>query len=96
MHKGSIALFPAAFVLGNARVYICFTDSCSFLVKAPINETFNLRATLSIQYVVATTRRNGTHSMLTSAKLSNGLSSSGVYKRTQQGALAAFIYYLYT
>jgi len=32
--------------------------------------------------VVATTRRNGTRSLLTSAKLSNGLSSSGDYKKT--------------
>ena len=46
--------------------------------------------------VVATTRRNGTRSLLTSAKLANGLSRSGDYKRTQQGALAAFIYYIYT
>ena len=37
--------------------------------------------------VVATTRWNGTHDMLTSAKLFNGLSSSGDYKRTRQGAL---------
>jgi len=33
--------------------------------------------------------------MLTSAKLSNGLSSSGVYKRTWQGALAVLLLYLY-
>ena len=32
--------------------------------------------------VVATTCRNGTHSLLTSAKLSTGLSSSGDYKKT--------------
>jgi len=51
---------------------------------------------LKLHSVVATTRRNGTRDMLTSAKLSNGLSSSGVYKRTRQGALAAFIYYIYT
>jgi len=45
--------------------------------------------------VVATTRRNSTRDMLTSAKLSNGLSSSGVYKRTRQGALAVLLLYLY-
>jgi len=45
--------------------------------------------------VVATTRRNSTCDMQTSAKLSNGLSSSGVYKRTQQGALAVLLLYLY-
>jgi len=32
--------------------------------------------------VVATTHRNGTCSLLTSAKLANGLSRSGDYKRT--------------
>jgi len=32
--------------------------------------------------VVATTCQNGTRSLLTSAKLSNGLSSSGDYKKT--------------
>ena len=37
--------------------------------------------------VVATTRWNGTHSLLTSAKLSNGLFYSGDYKRTRQRAL---------
>jgi len=46
--------------------------------------------------VVATTCRNSTRSLLTSAKLANGLSRSGDYKRTRQGALAAFIYYIYT
>ena len=45
--------------------------------------------------VVATTCRNSTRSLLTSAKLSNGLSSSGDYKRTRQGALAALLLYLY-
>ena len=50
---------------------------------------------LLVFFVVATTRRNGTHSMLTSAKLSNGLSSSGNYKRTRQGAPAALLLYLY-
>ena len=45
--------------------------------------------------VVATTYWNGTCSLLTSSKLSNGLSSSGDYKRTQQGALAALLLYLY-
>ena len=35
------------------------------------------------------------HSLLTSAKLSNGLSSSGDYKRTWQEALAALLLYLY-
>jgi len=47
-------------------------------------------------YVVATTHHNGTRSLLTSAKLTNGLSRSGDYKRTQQEALTAFIYYIYT
>ena len=46
--------------------------------------------------VVATTRWNGTHSMLTSAKLTEGYLVVGIYKRTRQGALAAFIYYIYT
>jgi len=49
--------------------------------KMLINRCFNVGS------VVATTRRNGTHSMLTSAKLFNRLSRSGDYKRTRQGAL---------
>ena len=49
--------------------------------KMLINRCFNVRS------VVATTHQNGTCSMLTSAKLSNGLSHSGDYKRTRQGAL---------
>ena len=50
---------------------------------------------LDITPIVATTRWNGTRDMLTSAKLSNRLSSSGDYKRTRQGALAALLLYLY-
>ena len=45
--------------------------------------------------VVATTRRNGTRSLLTSAKLTEGYLVVGIYKRTQQGALAALLLYLY-
>ena len=45
--------------------------------------------------VVATTRRNGTHSTLTSAKLTEGYLVVGIYKRTRQGALAALLLYLY-
>ncbi len=45
--------------------------------------------------VVATTHQNGTCSMLTSAKLSNRLSSSEDYKRTRQGALTTLLSYLY-
>ena len=45
--------------------------------------------------VVATTRRNGTHSLLTSAKLLVGYLVVGIYKRTRQGALAALLLYLY-
>jgi len=37
--------------------------------------------------VVATTCQNGTHSLLTSAKLLTGYLVVGIYKRTQQGAL---------
>ena len=50
---------------------------------------------LNLKVVIATTRRNGTCSMLTSAKLSNRLSSSGDYKRTRQEALAVLILYIY-
>ena len=46
-------------------------------------------------FVVATTRRNGTRSMLTSAKLTEGYLVVGIYKRTRQGALAALLLYLY-
>ena len=46
--------------------------------------------------VVATTHRNGTHSLLTSAKLTKGYLVVGIYKRTRQEALALFIYYIYT
>jgi len=49
------------------------------LLTASIEQAWNANAR---RVVVATTRRNGTRSLLTSAKLSNGLSSSGVYKRT--------------
>jgi len=45
--------------------------------------------------VVAITHWNSTRSLLTSAKLSNGLSRSGDYKRTRQGALATLLLYLY-
>jgi len=45
--------------------------------------------------VVATTCQNNTHTLLTSAKLSNGLSRSGNYKRTWQGAFTALLFYLY-
>ena len=38
------------------------------------------------QIVVATTHRNGTRSLLTSAKLLVGYLVVGIYKRTQQGA----------
>jgi len=61
------------------------------LVTSTKTELFAIRCG-----IVATTCRNSTHSMLTSAKLSNGLSSSGDYKRTRQGVFAAFIYYIYT
>jgi len=46
--------------------------------------------------VVATTCQNGTYSMLTSAKLTEGYLVVGIYKRTRQEALATFIYYIYT
>jgi len=46
-------------------------------------------------YVIATTRRNSTHSLLTSAKLLVGYLVVRIYKRTQQGALAALLLYLY-
>ena len=46
-------------------------------------------------FVVATTRRNGTRSLLTSAKLTEGYLVVGIYKRTRQGALAALLLYLY-
>ena len=46
-------------------------------------------------YVIATTRRNGTRSLLTSAKLSVGYLVVGIYKRTRQGALAVLPLYLY-
>jgi len=45
--------------------------------------------------VVATTHRNGTHSMLTSAKLTEGYLVVGIYKRTRQGALAVLLLYIY-
>ena len=45
--------------------------------------------------VVATTRRNGTRSMLTSAKLTEGYLVVGIYKRTRQGALTVLLLYLY-
>jgi len=45
--------------------------------------------------VVATTHWNGTCSLLTSAKLSIGYLVVGIYKRTQQGALAVLLLYLY-
>ena len=45
--------------------------------------------------VVATTRCNGTRSLLTSAKLTEGYLVVGIYKRTRQGALAALLLYLY-
>jgi len=45
--------------------------------------------------VVATTRRNSTRSLLTSAKLSVGYLVVGIYKRTQQGALTVLLLYLY-
>ena len=48
-----------------------------------------------VQSVVATTRRNGTRSLLTSAKLTKGYLVVGIYKRTRQGALAALLLYLY-
>jgi len=52
-YKDSMALFPAVFALGNARVHICFINSynVAFYVKAPINKVFSLRATLSILYI---------------------------------------------
>ena len=46
-------------------------------------------------FVVATTRQNGTRSLLTSAKLSDGYLVVGIYKRTRQGTLAALLLYLY-
>jgi len=45
--------------------------------------------------VVATTCWNGTHSLLTLAKLSVGYLVVEIYKRTRQGALAALLLYLY-
>ena len=46
-------------------------------------------------HVVVTTRRNGTYSMLTSAKLTEGYLVVGIYKRTRQGALAVLLLFLY-
>jgi len=51
--KGSIVLFPAIFALRDIWVHVCAMD-CSDVtsyIKAFINETFNLRATLSILYI---------------------------------------------
>jgi len=50
---------------------------------------------LYLTSVVATTHRNSTCSLLTSAKLSIGYLVLGIYKRTRQGALAALLLYLY-
>jgi len=49
----------------------------------------------NFQGVIATTCQNGTRSLLTSAKLSVGYLVVENYKRTQQGALAALLLYLY-
>jgi len=65
----------------------------SLILKSPV--MMSMLLTLA-SVVVATTRRNSTHSMLTSAKLTEGYLVVGIYKRTRQGALAAFIYYIYT
>jgi len=53
VHKGSMALFLAVFVLENAKVYVCSTDSynVAFYIKAYINETLSLRAALNILYI---------------------------------------------
>ena len=48
-----------------------------------------------LTFVVATTRRNSTRSLLTSAKLLTGYLVVGIYKRTRQEALAALLLYLY-
>jgi len=55
----------------------------------------SMEAELFAISVVATTRRNGTCEMLTSAKLSVGYLVVGIYKKTQQRALAALLLYLY-
>ena len=57
-------------------------------ISAPIfNSGNNMFLNTTDIHIVATTHQNGTRSLLTSAKLSNGLSHNGDYKRTQQGAL---------
>jgi len=59
-------------------------------------ESLSVLIATNMDIVVATTRRNGTRSLLTSAKLSVGYQvKSGDYKRTRQGALAALLLYLY-
>ena len=67
---------------------ICLLDKTMNLLKLPklIGTIICFLDRPFVIIVVATTRRNGTRSMLTSAKLSNWLSSSGDYKRTRQGA----------
>ena len=65
-------------------------------IRLPVTISFISETVKQIHIiVVATTHRNGTRSLLTSAKLSNRLSSSRDYKRTWQGALAVLILYLY-
>ena len=46
-------------------------------------------------FVIVTTCQNGTHSMLTSAKLLVSYLVVGIYKRTRQGALTVLLSYLY-
>jgi len=79
-----------------------FLNTKSFILNITLSLTFYCGNHLSQRQmitqavnVVATTRQNGTHSLLTSAKLSVGYLVVGIYKRTQQGALAALLLYLY-
>ena len=58
----------------------CYAKICQGTRTIQIPEYNNLGEVLNI--VVATTRQNGTHSLLTSAKLLVGYLVVGIYKRT--------------
>ena len=86
-------LMPHLIANSSASVLVTKEAWWTVLIRGRLNKWM---WDIDVAIVVATTRRNGTCSLLTSAKLTKGYLVVGIYKRTRQGALALFIYYIYT
>ena len=98
IHFSSLCFLLWKDIINHRKINLIsfFNNSACFYIMNVYSDSFHTALKyLKDTDVVATTRQNGTCSMLTSAKLSSRLSSSGDYKRTRQEALAILILYIY-